>query len=170
MTDDFDSVMADIAEAAAANGGPSLSDVLRAIRASHETAVARDDVFEATLEAHREDTRARLGRIESHLESESERTKGYIDEAIRACRQERHGETAAAENLAKEILLRQGNRRVIVHWLSDSAKRLLVMLIALALVVVTVLLMLNKDDAAAQVTGMLALMTPFLLLLWRRSG
>ena len=143
MTDDdrsYDEIMGDIAEHSASNGGPSLGDVLRAQRASH-----------------RELLRA------------VSRNRAHTEEAIRSCRESREKATAAAVELAKVTAGREMDRRAVAHWLSDRAKRYLIVAVVLILAAVTGLLLWDRDTAAAQVTGMLAAMTPFLLLLYRRS-
>jgi preprotein translocase subunit SecF len=143
VTDDdrtYDDIMGDIAIRAAANGGPSTADVLRAMRASHR------DLMDAVSS-----------------------NRAHTEEAIRSCRESREEATAAAVKLARVQAERDKDRRAISHWLSDRVKRWVVYAVALALVAVTILLVLERDTAAAQVTGMLALMTPFLLLIYRRG-
>ena len=61
------------------------------------------------------------------------------------------------------------DRRAVASWLSDRGKRVVIFLVLVVLLGATALLLWERDTYAAQVTGMLALMTPFLLLLFRRS-
>lgn len=143
MTDDdrtYDEVMQDIAVKAAANGGPGPAEIMRAMQASH---------------------RELLRAVETN--------RNHTDQAIALCRQSREEATAAAVELARVQAGRENDRRAVLRWISDRSRRLLIWAVCAALAATTVLLVIEQDTAAAQVTGMLALMTPFLLVLFRRS-
>ena len=169
MSDAFDEEMASIAISSAENGGPGPGDILNALKASHAVATARDAELEAQLSGFRKETKDQLGRIRSHLESESGRTRQYIDQAIAGCREVRSGQTAEAEGVAAALVDREHERRVMAHWMTDQTKRLIVLVVFVALSISTYFLITDHDLAAAQVTGILALVTPFILLLYRRS-
>jgi hypothetical protein len=136
----YDDIMGDIAIRAAANGGPTTSDILRAMRASHR------DLLEAVR-----------------------RNRDHTDTAIAACREAREEATAAAVELARIQAGQELDRRAVTRWLSDRARRAIIGGTVIVFAAATGLLLWKHDTAAAQVTGMLALMTPFLLLLFRRS-
>jgi len=143
VTDDdrtYDDIIGDIAERAAANGGPTQSDILRAMRASH---------------------RELLRAVTAN--------RAHTETAIEACRKSREKTTAAAVELARIEVGRDLDRRAVQRWMSDRLRRLIIWGTCAALSATTVLLVVEQDTAAAQVTGMLAVMTPFLLLLYRRS-
>ena len=169
MTDAFDEEMASIAVSSAENGGPGPSDILRALKAAHGVATSRGDAVDRQLCEFRKETHDQLGRIRSHLESESGRTRQYVDQAIAGCREVRAGQTAEAEGVAAALVERKHERRVMAHWLTDATKRLIVLATFVALSISTYFLITHHDVAAAQVTGILALVTPFILLLYRRS-
>ena len=151
MTDDVDTVMGDIAEKAADNGGPGIDDVLRAVRASHKTLGRR------------------LGTIEKHLADHSDATQELVAETVTACRTACREETADAVALAKEHAGRKLDRRAVNNWISDRVKRGVIIMVFLVAVVSAILLIADHRDDAADIAIVVAIVSPFVLLLYRRG-
>jgi len=57
----------------------------------------------------------------------------------------------------------------VQSWLTDRAKRTAILAVSLSLLAATLLLVVNHDHESADVTAILAVATPFLMLLFRRS-
>jgi Flp pilus assembly protein TadB len=128
---------------------------------------ARKDIKEIAASTHHI-----AGRFDEHVRTEEDwqqRVEGHIADSDDRIRQEVERQLKSVNEVVSEITADKQNRRAVQSWLTDRAKRTAILAVSLSLLAATLLLVVNHDHESADVTALLAVATPFLLLLFRRS-
>ena len=149
--------------------GVSTDQELRSIRDAVNVILRETGRLAGQFEEHVRNEEQWQERVERHLGESDDRIREVVAEAVGACRTERETVTDAAEEAAKEWKAEQLDRRAVEHWISDATKRAVILAVFGCLALATYLLITQHDNEAARITGLLAALTPFLLLLFRRQ-
>ena len=138
----------------------------------HDELLSMRDLLQQLVgrfEQHVDDEDRFHERLEDFMRDEPERVQAVVQREVGACRAERELQLAPAVAAFESIKAQTLDQRAVKHWLSDKAKRGIVLAVFGALVVATLLLATSHDREFAGVTALLAIITPFVMLLWRRG-
>jgi uncharacterized protein YhaN len=138
-----------------------LADAMRAQAAASNQLAGRFKEH-ADAEEHWQD------RVEDWMREEPQRIAEGATEVVSICKRDAEPEVRQAVDYYRKQEAEDREELAVRSWLTDRVKRTVVLIVFAALMLATVLLMTNRNNAAAEVTAILGVATPFALLLFRR--